>query len=299
MPHYKLSRISHLLKTSLLFIVICSFTNSAFSYRADWDFDYLGPISASTGGAGIAAIDPGESSKINPASLTHIKNYYVVLKYFNLPPAESSSSKRHSTYGIGVVDGGKSAKFPGAFNYNYNSNSIITEHSYALSLAGQVARKVSIGLTAHYDKRKTQSKKIERKNFDFGILFTPVRRLGLGIVGYDILDLSDDGFNEFKRLGTGLHAMAHRLLRLRLDYTFSLDSDFEYKSLNLGTESILGGDFRLRIGYQSLEINDDFEFFTAGIGWDGPKLKFNYAVRLGIDGKNKDKGHYFDIWMNL
>lgn len=226
-----------------------------------------GAISSAMGGAGRAAVAPGDVSTLNPGTLAHLRGYFFYTQYL---PGESY---------IGISDNTYETAIPSAVYYQQ----IKENKDFVLSFAEKVNKKLSVGISAHYyqimDPEILKSKNL--MNLDLGLSYTPRVNMGFGMVFYDLANspgiFSDNNLKIFPKLGFGYHYMYRAFFRFRVDYLSGNSYKFNEGHLMFGFEDYLNRWTAFRIGYSKPFISSESEIITAGLGFDLPKFKINYA----------------------
>lgn len=239
-----------------------------------------GSISSGLGGAGRAAVAPGDVSTLNPAMLAHLRGYYLYSRYL---PGETAYA---------ISDNTQDSVIPASIYYYQN----IHEKNFKLSFAEQIKRKVSIGITGSFYQFKQGDESATRVNLDFGLSFVPKETVGFGFVGYNLLGASSNELIRDKtagHLGLGSHFIYKGFIRFRADYLTGKNYNISEGQFMFGVENYLNRWMTVRLGYQeNLGIIKDLA--TAGWGFDLPKFKLNYAY-LTETGSEPTVRHSVDL----
>lgn len=239
-----------------------------------------GSVSSGLGGAGRAAVAPGDVSSMNPATLAHLRGYYLYSKYL---PGETAYA---------ISDNTMDSAIPASIYYYQNSQ----EKNFKLSFAEQLFRKVSIGFSGTYNQYKNGDEFLSRGNLDVGLSFVPRGNLGFGLVAYNLLGASG---NEIIRdrttpqIGMGSHFIYKGFLRFRADYVTGNNYKISDGQIMLGAENYLNRWMTFRLGYQE-NLGDIRDLATAGWGFDLPNFKVNYAY-LTETGSEPTVRHSVDL----
>jgi hypothetical protein len=264
MPH----PLSYLVKlpVSLLFYLIASAASAQV---------YSSSISAASGGTGRAAVEAGDATFLNPATLVHLRGNYLY------------SSFSQDDLVVVLSDNSQESLLPASFGY-VQKKSVVTQgelvqQDLALSLAEFVVDKWSVGVTAHYLEQKLLNSSYRQTNADLGLIFTPQPHIGLALVVYNVFGENKDipeNFRSKTTVGGGFNYIYRSMVRFRLDAT----SD----SLVMGgVETYVNKFLITRLGYQG-DLDDHRELITAGLGFKGPKFGLNYAYQ----GNSQISGDY-------
>ncbi len=273
------------------------------------------PITGGMGGAGRAAIDPSEIAILNPASLAHLRHrgYFISGNYgFGEHPVDGQFTQ----YGVLVADGGvmlasgePSSFLPGAFSYmrkrvDVAGEPTVTLQDFQVTLAGFLMNKVALGISGHrlIDQR-TVSLDFTQDNAHVGLLINPFESFGFAMTAYDIWPAKDSvpiGTRVVPTFALGTHLVVQEMLRFRLDLVrpdvdTGLQKGSRRTNVMAGMESYFRPDFAIRLGGQWRETADQM-YITAGLGFKGPRLSFDYAFQRDVR-TAEAFSHLFDMWL--
>ncbi len=255
---------------------------------------FNGVISRSIGGAGRAAVDPLDVGRLNPAGLVHLRNYSFGGQYRE---QNFSSDADGLLWSINVSDGSDGAAFPGAFTFEkrfvYTQRGRQEQDHYFVSLGQYLIENLSMGLTLHHLRtRAQQDDTTSMVNVDVGLLWTPAPWLGLGLVGYNLAGAKDGVpalANLYPSLGLGTHVILDELFRMRLDYMQQLEENTHSRGhLMAGFESMVYQWVVLRAGWYEDGLAQS-RGWTAGLGFDGPRLKANVSLEAPLSGSRETR----------
>lgn len=224
---------------------------------------YHSAVSTSTGGSGRAAIDPGDVSFLNPATLAHLRGYFVYTGHASGQTV------------VGLSDNTPDSVLPAAFAYSkFNQTQDVR-----LSFADFISPTWTIGVTGHYFSLREEERSYNQFNADIGIAYVPRWNLGFGLVFYNVVGEAKN-FPEAYRIkpeiGLGFNYIYRKFLRWRLDLVGSQANNYTLPSVMGGMESYMNKWMLLRLGYR-LENSTDSSFATTGLGLELPRFRFNYA----------------------
>lgn len=259
------------------------------------------------GGAGRAAIDGGESSFLNPAALAHMREYYFAGHFeHGSHPREGDFNR----YALQIADG-TSSIVNGSFSY-YRQNIDLPagasagsrlDQDFQLAFGGVVIPNVALGASAHYLSQSGQSRDDAQLNGNVGLIVSPTESFGIGVVGYDIAPVDRSSASPDRRViptwAVGANYAFPEILKVRFDLVRPDIQSFSDRRINVmaGLESFFSTDFAFRLGSQWLETSNQLNL-TAGIGFKGPRLSFDYTFQKDI----REAGgvrHFVDLWMPL
>lgn len=239
-----------------------------------------GSISSGLGGAGRAAVAPGDVSTLNPANLAHLRGYFLYSKYL---PGETAYA---------ISDNSQETVIPAAIYYYQNVN----EKNFKLSFAEVVSKKVAVGISGTYYTYRNLDETVTRGNLDFGLSFVPRANLGFALVGYNLLGSSSNVLIKNQTapiLGLGSHYIYKGFLRIRADYSTGNNYKLSDGQFMFGVESYVNRWVILRVGIQD-NLNEIRDLTTLGWGFDLPKFKINYAY-LTEAGSDPEVRHSVDL----
>lgn len=236
---------------------------------------YNSSISAAAGGTGRAAVEPGDATFVNPATLVHLRGHHLF------------SSFAKDEMAISLSDNSEESFLPTSLGFVQKKNAVLQgeleTQDITLSLAEFVVDKWAFGLTGHYVEQKLPTSSYRQPNADLGFIYTPQAHIGWAMVAYNIFGEKNDIPEEFRiksSVGAGFNYIYHATVRFRIDAT----SESVYMA---GLETYLNQFLITRIGYQN-NTKDRRELITAGAGFKGPRFALNYAYQ----GNSQISGDY-------
>lgn len=239
-----------------------------------------GSISSGLGGAGRAAVAPGDVSTMNPAMLAHLRGYYLYSRYL---PGETAYA---------ISDNTPDSVIPASVYYYQN----IQEKNFKLSFAEQLTKKFSMGASGSFYQFKHGEEFISRGNLDMGFSFVPRSNIGFALVAYNLLGASGNEFIKDQtapQIGVGSHFIYKGFLRFRADYVTGNNYKVSDGQFSFGAENYLNRWMSLRMGYQE-NLGEIKDLGTLGWGFDLPKFKINYAY-LTETGSDPTVRHSVDL----
>ncbi|MBN8535516.1 MAG: hypothetical protein J0M15_00560 [Deltaproteobacteria bacterium] len=224
---------------------------------------HLSASSSALGGAGRAAVGPGDVSTLNPASLVYLFGFNFYTRY---APGETA---------ISISDNTMETVIPAAV-YVYQK---LDFKNFKLSFAEPFSKRISLGMSLGYSQARVGEAMFNLANLDLGMTYLVSQNKAIGVVLYDLNKSPDNWPLENRvepKIGVGYHYVYKGFLRARVDYLSEGRFKLNEGSLMFGVENYLNRWTLLRLGYQknSLNIND---LMTIGMGFDLPKFKINYA----------------------
>jgi hypothetical protein len=239
-----------------------------------------GSTSSALGGAGRAAVSPGDVSTLNPANLAHLRGYFLYSRYL---PGETAYA---------ISDNTPETAIPASAYYYQNT----FERNFKISFAEKIRKKIAIGFSGSFYQYKQDDQSATRANVDLGLSYVPRDNLGFAFVGYNLGGASG---NELIRdrtapqVGFGSHYIYKGFLRFRADYLTGNNYKISDGQFMFGVENYLNRWITWRLGYQE-NFSDIKDIVTAGWGFDLPKFKLNYAYLMET-GSEPDVRHSVDL----
>lgn len=267
------------IKIILPFFVILK---SAFAYNP-----VGGTVSRGAGNTGVAAVEAGDASFLNPAIVPHLRevffNTYLVEDHL------ADDGKTYKTSALSLIDNSSMTTVPTALSYRSSKHLKETR----LGVAQFIAPYLTMGVGLDYQvARVSSTTSYHQTGLDFGIVYTPTDKLGIGVIYYNLANWSShipDDYLLKPAQSIGLNYIFDKVIRVRAEL---LNSEGEDKIVSkIGLESFLGAFFVLRLG----SINDDNESashinrYTGGIGFIGPQFQINYSYQV-----DKKEAHEFE-----
>lgn len=282
-----------------LALILC--TTSAFAQS------FRGPQSSAMGGAGRAAVAPGESAFLNPATVPHFQEYFASGFYSQ---SEHPLDGEAQQFGVLLSDGAPDRLFQGALGYVHsNLDPIggvdITTQDIYVGVGGFVYRNISFGLQAHRLVFKQANVPTSTQfNGGAGVLWAYSKSLQFGLVASDILAPKDSVPLAARLSRTYAAGMSYNFEN-RFSFRFDLVRPTGDQNPDNETDIMTGFEteamefFAFRSGFRWNEaIGPERRVFTAGVGFKGPKLRADY----GFEKDTKVAGgirHSFDLWMSF
>ncbi|QDK47177.1 hypothetical protein DOM22_19405 [Bdellovibrio sp. ZAP7] len=244
---------------------------------------YNSSASVAAGGTGRAAVEPGDASFLNPASMAHLGGRFLFTSF---------ADKEFAAF---LSDNTKESTLPAAAAYVQKSKMTKTlgelnEHDIGITLAEFFKDKWSVGLTGHYLEQTLAQGSYHSVNGDLGLLYTPMSDMGLGLVVYNVFGENNNTAPEELRyktkVGGGFNYIYKGMFRVRVD------GDSEGYA-GLGLETFINRFIVFRFGYSD-DFDDSRPLVSAGMGFSGPRFRLNYAY-FGNTQKSSDYRHSIDL----
>lgn len=250
---------------------------------------FSGPVSTSLGGAGTAGVHILEASHLNPATLPHLKGYYMGVLYNSSASQGDASAPATSVSGLGLVitDASEEVLIPAAASYTRGTRLVgsteFTETEIHVGIGFKVVKRVSAGVSVdRVTRTQTSGPEFIDHNATVGALYAPYDNLGFAVVFRNMLETRNIEMNPTTTIGA--FWMYEKLWRAYLDLSQPQKRNPSRREIiAIGVEnSPLGGGVFIRTGGRW----DQYEgkrFMTAGLGWDGPNLSLDYGYEKNLD----------------
>jgi hypothetical protein len=263
-----------------------------------------GPIATALGGAGRAAMDPAEIAYMNPAGLAHISHVFTNVNYgLGDHPVDGQLHQ----FGILLSDGSAENLFPGALSYGQKKvdrpdGTTADEQDYSVAISTFDHSGFSLGLSGHrlVHTETPGGTKYIQDNASLGLMIVPIEDLAFSFSIYDFLPTDDATPNGIRLVPTYALGSFYKFLdsfSLRLDLVRPDTYNPDHRTnVMFGAESFIRKNFAVRVGWQWREVLFEERLFTAGFGYRGPRLSFDYSFQKDtlVSGGAR---HLFDLWL--
>ena len=263
---------------------------------------FTGPIASSTGGAGRAAADGSEAAFLNPASVVSLRKYYMSGIYGT---SSHPVNGDQSTYGVSLADGTPENLFPASLSYIHRfvqgqNDFTDVQQDLQVAVGASLLPRLGLGIAGHQttDLLNTGSR-FTQTNMNVGLLFTPVDYVGLAATVTDVFTPSESVAQAQQVVPTyaiGGHLIIQNSFRFRLDFVRP-DRGNERTDVMSGIETYFTPSFAFRVGEMWKETLDQ-NFFTAGLGYHGPNLSFDYSYQRDTRA-GAGETHLIDLWVGF
>ena len=267
----------------LLFAFISTYFISSLAFAQI----YNSSVTSATAGSGRAATDIGEASFLNPATLVHQPNRQILI------------SEAKDELAIALSENSKDVIFPGSLGYvqrKLNSPLDAVMHDMRVTLAENIARNISFGLTGHYYQVTDSNDLYKQINIDMGLLYNPRPDWGLAVVAYDMVGGREEmpvAYRLTQKTGVGANWLYRQTMRVRLDAVSAPNNNFSKMTGMLGFENYYNRWIVGRVGYQDDTLTEK-KSASLGFGVDLPKFSINYAFLSELP-RNANERHSIDL----
>lgn len=272
---------------------------------------FTGTMAGGMGNSGRAAIDPSESAYLNPASVAYFGAYTMTGAYQMGDVRNSGAAQTQSgfkTYGLQISDGSSNNIVPGAISYLHNvvdlDNSVgggnFTQDDFQISLGEIFFSRFAFGLSVHHLMQNGRGIKDRQTNATLGVMYTPTERIGIGLVGYDLIPSP-----ESLQPGRALNAVYGLGTNILFTDSFSARADIVKPGVGsrgradvgIGLQSYFNEFLAVRLGLQLKETADQTNL-TAGFGYRGPKFSIDYSFQQDTRSGGYAR-HLVDLYLPL
>jgi hypothetical protein len=272
-----------MLKPSLL-LFIFFFSLSSFAQTV-----FRGPLASALGGTGLAGLGDVEGVFINPADVALMPDHVVGMYYRD---GYLDDGQHRQTMGLGAGDPGPNVLFPGALHYLRLRDTGRSPHAadgelWHLAIGERIFESLALGISGYRLTYRTSGmKQLVQWNGSIGLIWMYNKKYGLAYVLGNVARPGSnvpEGLREDMYQGVGAYAEAFEIANLRFDIlrreTHNPDQRLVYMA---SFESMSGKFLVFRSGYR-LDDQKNERFFTAGLGFNGPRLKVDYSVEKNLE----------------
>lgn len=260
---------------------------------------FRGPQSSALGGSGVAGMPGAESGLLNPA-LIPLFNGSGLDAYYR--DGYVDRGQHRQAWGFGAIDNTREVWFPGTLHYlrtrDTGRSEIPADGELWHAAIGQRVDRFALGASVYrlaYDLKGDRT--YEQWNYSIGAVYQITEEVGVGYVLKNLAGASSSvpvGLREDLSQTLGFYASLYEIARVRFDVSrrerFNPDKRMAYM---FGLENRTTQLFLLRLGYRY----DDWanqRVWTAGLGFDGPRLKVDYAFEKRQE-RTSDALHSVDL----
>ncbi len=256
------------------------------------DAQYLtGPTSMAIGGAGVTGLKSPESVFLNPAALSEQGALAVDLIYQD---GVVQKDERKTLTGLLIVDNSEEVMIPGALTYARGSRRfagvLAEEQMWMVAFGKEVYERWSLGIGLSYLTSEIESDKTYKQLVaQLGTQVRVTENIAFGLV-FENLGGDDKelplAFRLIPQTRAGFSYRPQDLFAVALEVSRRERENEEKKgAVHFGLESFPNAFTVVRTGMKW----DDYaqqNFYTFGLGFDGPRLKMNYALQKAMKGTN-------------
>ncbi len=264
----------------------------------------VGTTTDALGGASIGNTHPLDSVWTNPAGVGAKAGTYAGVQYYG--GKSFRPDLQLDQYSLTITDASTGA-FPGSLGYRYRSYKDggykVKEQVFRAAAAFALQQNLVVGLAGYRVHTDPPiGEKTDQDNGDVSILWMPILNLQLGAITRGVVGAKDNMFGPSRVVpsgGFGAKYSFNSSISVLGDVNYGYEDIGTGKRLQtqLGLEFINTYDVAVRIGYNNDEWRGERRM-TAGIGWEGPKLKAGYSYQ-NENRKELGESHTVDIWLSF
>jgi tetratricopeptide (TPR) repeat protein len=241
---------------------------------------FVGARPLGMAGAFLAIADDGNAISWNPAGLPSVRHQEINSMYSNLYRIDLKDS--YLCYVLPITD--NQAIGIDWYHSGFDDEELgFTENQIRLSYGYNIIRKLSLGTNVKYLKRDMALDGISVDSFngfgfDFGILFSPIKDLKVGVMAHDATNTwikHDETDTKEKVLSNNLRfGVSYKPIK---DLTVAMDVD---DSVRFGAEYWMYNIFAARCGLVKDFSTGENPSYTAGWSLKYSLLQFDYAYNV-------------------
>jgi hypothetical protein len=213
-------------------------------------------------------------------------------------------------WGMSFADGTPDTIMPGALSYvrkrtDAQNGVSDTQQDIQFAFAGMPLKKLAFGIAIHRMSDQilssVEGQEYNQFNGHIGAIYIPIPEVGVGLVAYDVAPTSDSIPRPLRMaptLALGANYLWEKVFRARLDVVRpDTNNDGRRMNVEAGLESLMTQELIFRAGTYWKETNDQ-TFFTLGLGYNGPRLSFDYSFQKDLRSADNFR-HVVDLWLPL
>ncbi len=250
---------------------------------------FYGPASAAMGGTGRAGLASAQGALLNPATVPLVKDYEVNAYYRD---GYIADREHRQGWAIGVVDNSEGVLFPGALHYArirdtgrtgdpadgelwHVAGAYLFSERFSMGLSGYRAQ-FDVSNQPHYTQWSSSVGAIVLIHEDLSFAYV------LDNIGKPGSDMPV-GLRQDLEQSLGLFWRFAQLATLRADVSRREElNPKKHLTYMAGLESAVNEFTVFRFGFRR-EEDVDRKIWTAGFGFNGPRLRFDYAVEKNAE----------------
>ncbi len=265
---------------------------------------FNGTISGGMGNTGRAAFDGSESAFLNPASVAYFDRYILSGFY---QTGDLTPDVSFNRYALQISDGTENNIVPGALSFVRNTiaqpNGVrdLEQTDFQVSIGELFFQRFSFGISVHHLIEKGGGLESYRQtNGSLGLIFTPTDKIGLALVGYDLVPefVSNPDPRRLNPVyAFGSNFILGEMFSFRADVVKPGVGSRGRADVGFGLQSYFNEFLAARLGLQWRETASQTNL-TAGLGYKGPRFSIDYSFQqdLRVAGSMR---HLVDLWLPL
>lgn len=250
---------------------------------------FRGPLSSALAGTGRAGLGGAEAGLLNPALVPLLRTYEFDAYYRDGAVEED---QHRNSWGLGAGDNGPDILFPGTLHYikTRDTGRVPTgangEFIHA-AIGHRLLENVTVGASVYRLNYKVQNdREYTQWNYSLGALWILNPEMGIAYVLNNLAKPGSDvptGLREDLQQGAGVYMNLGDIARVRLDVTRNEVRNPGQKMVYMASFESLSGEWvEVRAGFRR-DAQIERDFLTAGLGFNGPRLKFDYSFEKQLE----------------
>jgi hypothetical protein len=248
---------------------------------------FQGPVSSALGGSGRAGLDANEGAALNPALVPLQKS--EATGYFR--DGQLDSGQHLNSWGASLSET-QDVLLPGELTYLKIRNTgsapaAVDGDLWSGSIGYLFFKRLAVGVTLyHLGLKEVGQPLTEQWNGALGGLFLITPTFGVAYVLDNPVHAASSipvGMRQLMRQSVGLFYSSEYNARFRLDFVrqeaFNPNKRIDVRG---GIETEVSDYMVFRIGGRADETQEQ-RFITAGLGFEGPKLKIDYSFEKNVE----------------
>lgn len=248
---------------------------------------YVGSVSAATGNSGNASIEASETPFSNPAGLAFLEGYYFTAGFGQ---SKSSGVDSAQDLAVSLTDNMRDTIIPTSLAYNQtsiktDSSDDIFRRQFRLGFGNFVRKGAALGLSIVHQNDRLPDDSYSQTNLNIGTLWALNESLGFAIRTDSVLGVNKDiplesRMNQVTAIGMSYNYQ--KFVRAKMDIETDSGHSAAAPRILAGLESYMNRWLILRIGGER-NNEEQYNLYTAGLGFVGPKFGFHYAFQNSPD----------------
>jgi len=273
-----------------LVIVVIAGVLSSLSASAQY-----GAVSTATAGSGRAAIEPTESSVLNPASIPFSRGYFATSEFSTLYGGQE--------FGVALTDNLPDTLVPTSLLYTQiNSQQIegpsqnFTTQDLRLQFGTFVTPKWAFGLTVQHKIDHVDPLTYTQTNVLLGSIYAFNENFGVAAVLDNVIAPDNSvpmAYQLLPSVALGLNYNYVKQMRFKLDVITAGNNSFNQPTVAAGLESHWNRWLVMRMGASKI-LQQNLDEYGGGVGFSGPKFAVHYGY-LNCPQQDKLTRHAVDF----
>lgn len=252
---------------------------------------FTGTVAQSLGGSGRAGAEEGEESFLNPAALAHSADYTADFVYGDDGRYDNETGYY---WAVSFTDNNPEVVVPGALHFvkklrSFKGHPDVEETFWQLAVGNFYHKQLAIGFSIYnLDLQLTGADSYQIWDGVIGMNYNPKGDFAAALVLYNVVGSPNkvpEHLRQPQKVMVGMSYLISDFVRTRFDLgrQVQLNPDTKWQ-IQAGFESFINDFMILRFGYDSNPLRE-FEGATAGISFNGPRLKVDYAFVKNTKGE--------------